>query len=76
MTALAWLAVPLVITFVAIGIVMWVARPKGPVDAKESLAERERFTEAMERQSPSPTQSHSSPPVGRHTRAKRRGASH
>jgi hypothetical protein len=75
MTALAWLAVPLVITFVAIGIVMWVARPKGPVDAKDSLAERERFTEAMNRQSPSPNQ-HSAQPVGRHTRAKRRGESH
>jgi hypothetical protein len=78
MTALVWLAVPLVITFVAIGIVMWVARPRGPVDAKESLAERERFTEAMNRQSqiPSQSQNNSPQPVGRHSRAKRRGESH
>jgi len=49
MGVLAWLIVPAVATVVAIVWVNWSARPRGPVETHESLAERERFVNAMAR---------------------------
>jgi hypothetical protein len=41
--------VPAVATIVAIVWVNWAARPRGPVEAEQSLAERERFKAAFDR---------------------------
>jgi hypothetical protein len=49
MGVLAWLGVPAVATIVAIVWVNWAARPRGPVEAEQSLAERERFKAAFAR---------------------------
>jgi hypothetical protein len=46
---LAWLGVPAVATLVAIVWVNWAARPRGPVETEQSLAERERFKAAFSR---------------------------
>jgi hypothetical protein len=50
MGVLAWLGVPAVATLVAIVWVNWAARPRGPVETEDSLAERERFKAAFDRQ--------------------------
>ena len=47
MGVLAWLGVPAVATLVAIVWVNWAARPRGPVETEQSLAERERFKAAF-----------------------------
>jgi hypothetical protein len=47
MGVLAWLGVPAVATLLAIVWVNWAARPRGPVETEESLAERERFKAAF-----------------------------
>jgi hypothetical protein len=47
MGVLAWLGVPAVATVVAIVWVNWAARPRGPVEVEQSLAERERFKAAF-----------------------------
>jgi hypothetical protein len=49
MGVLAWLGVPAVATLVAIVWVNWAARPRGPVETEQSLAERERFKAAFDR---------------------------
>jgi hypothetical protein len=49
MGVLAWLGVPAVATLVAIVWVNWAARPRGPVEIEQSLAERERFNAAFSR---------------------------
>ncbi|HWA67405.1 MAG TPA: hypothetical protein VG899_13675 [Mycobacteriales bacterium] len=49
MGVLAWLGVPAVATVVAIVWVNWAARPRGPVEVEQSLAERERFKAAFSR---------------------------
>jgi hypothetical protein len=49
MGVLAWLIVPAVATVVAIVWVNWSARPRGPIETHESLAERDRFVKAMAR---------------------------
>jgi hypothetical protein len=49
MGVLAWLGVPAVATLVAIVWVNWAARPRGPVEIEQSLAERERFKAAFDR---------------------------
>ena len=49
MGVLAWLIFPVVAVVLAIFWVDWSARPRGPVEAHESLAERERFVAAMAR---------------------------
>ncbi|HVT20634.1 MAG TPA: hypothetical protein VHE57_04535 [Mycobacteriales bacterium] len=49
MGVLAWLGVPAVATLVAIVWVNWAARPRGPVETEQSLAERERFKQAFSR---------------------------
>jgi hypothetical protein len=46
---LAWLGVPAAATLVAIVWVNWAARPRGPVETEQSLAERERFKAAFSR---------------------------
>ncbi|HVV77972.1 MAG TPA: hypothetical protein VHC43_18300 [Mycobacteriales bacterium] len=49
MGVLAWLGAPAVATVVAIVWVNWAARPRGPVEVEQSLAERERFKAAFAR---------------------------
>jgi hypothetical protein len=49
MGVLAWLGAPAVATVIAIVWVNWAARPRGPVETEESLAERERFNAAFSR---------------------------
>ncbi|HVY08565.1 MAG TPA: hypothetical protein VHB18_00265 [Mycobacteriales bacterium] len=51
MGVLAWLGVPAIATLLAIVWVNWSARPRGPVETEQSLAERERFKAAFDRQS-------------------------
>jgi hypothetical protein len=47
MGVLAWLGVPAAATVLAIGWVHWTNRPRGPVETRESLAEYDRFRQAM-----------------------------
>jgi len=47
--AFVWWLVPLVATAAAVGWVVWVSRPRPPADIHDSLAERARFREAMDR---------------------------
>jgi hypothetical protein len=47
MGVLAWLGVPAATTLLAIVWVHWSTRTRGPVETKESLAERERFKAAF-----------------------------
>lgn len=54
MGVLAWLGVPAVATLVAIVWVNWAARPRGPVETEQSLAERERFKAAFAQPDGSP----------------------
>jgi hypothetical protein len=49
---LAWLLVPLAVTILAFVVVRFWARPKGPANPHESVAERERFRQAMARPLP------------------------
>jgi hypothetical protein len=58
---LAWLGVPALATLVAIVWVNWAARPRGPVETEQSLAERERFKAAFSR----PERAVGSPPKQR-----------
>jgi hypothetical protein len=44
---LAWLGVPAAATILAIVWVHWASRVRGPVETRESLAERERFVAAF-----------------------------
>jgi hypothetical protein len=47
MGVLAWLGVPAAATILAILWVNWSARSRGPIEVKDSLAERERFKAAF-----------------------------
>jgi hypothetical protein len=47
MGVLGWLVVPAVATILAILWVQWASRTRGPVDVRESVAERERFVAAL-----------------------------
>lgn len=49
---LAWLIVPLAVTVLAFAVVRFLARTKGPANPHESVAERERFRQAMARPLP------------------------
>lgn len=49
---LAWLLVPLGVTVLALLWFGWRARPKGPGDAHEGVADMARFREAMARPLP------------------------
>ena len=52
MTVLYWLVVPLLVTALA---AMWVAfshRTRPPADPRDSMAEHQRFRQAMERPAP------------------------
>ena len=49
MGVLAWLGVPAAATVLAIGWVHWTSRPRGPVETNQSLAEYDRFRQAMSR---------------------------
>ncbi len=57
---LAWLAIPVVAVFAAIGWVSWISRAKPPADVHETLEDYERFKAAFER------------PPGRRYRSRRR----
>ena len=48
MAILAWtLGLPTVATAMAIGWVHWATRPRGPVEAHESVAQHEKFKAAL-----------------------------
>jgi len=48
MSILAWtLGLPTVATIMAIFWVHWAARPRGPVEARDSVAQHERFKAAL-----------------------------
>jgi hypothetical protein len=47
MTALAWLAIPIVALLLAVLWVMWSSRERPRVDTHESLEEHERFKRAF-----------------------------
>jgi hypothetical protein len=47
--AFVWWLIPLVATALAVGWVVWISRPRPPADVHDSLAERARFREAMDR---------------------------
>lgn len=49
MQALAWWLIPIVATVLAVVWLSFRARPRPPVDAHDSMEERERFRAAMER---------------------------
>lgn len=49
MSALAWWAIPVVATLLAIGYVSWASRPKPREDVHDSLKAHERFRAALER---------------------------
>ena len=49
---LAWLLVPLAVTLLALLWVGWRARPKGPADAQDGMADLLRFREAMSKPLP------------------------
>jgi hypothetical protein len=55
MSALAWLAIPLVAVVLAILWVMWATRTRPPVDVHDSLEEHERFKAAFDRRSGDPS---------------------
>ena len=48
MTVLAWLAIPLVATVLAVLWVLWRARPRPPADIHETLGDYERFKEVFD----------------------------
>ncbi len=52
MTVLLWLAVPIAVTIVAWLLVVLFHRPEPPLSTDESIEERERFRQAMERELP------------------------
>ena len=54
MSALAWLAIPVVAVLLAVLWVAWVTRTKPPVDIRESLQGHERFKAAFDRRSGNP----------------------
>lgn len=47
MGVLAWLGAPAAATVLAIVWVNWSSRARGPVEASQSVAERERFNAAL-----------------------------
>jgi hypothetical protein len=47
MGVLAWLGVPAAATVLSIVWVHWASRTRGPVEPRESVAERERFNAAF-----------------------------
>ena len=56
-TVLYWLLVPLLVTALAALWVMFAHRSRPPADPRESMAEHERFRQAMERPAPAPRRS-------------------
>ena len=50
-SALVWLAIPLVALVAAVLWASWAARPRGPADPLDSVAAHHRFVEALERSS-------------------------
>ena len=55
MSALAWLAIPVVAVILAMLWVTWATRTRPPVDVHDSLEERERFKAAFDRRSNDPS---------------------
>jgi hypothetical protein len=54
MQALAWWAIPLVATAIAIAWAVFAARPKGPDDALDTIEAHKAFREALSRPTPPP----------------------
>ena len=52
MTVLYWLVVPLVVTALAAAWVAFAHRTRPPADPRDSMAEHQRFRQAMERPAP------------------------
>jgi hypothetical protein len=50
-SALVWLAIPLVALIAAVLWASWAARPRGPADPLDSVEAHHRFVEALERSS-------------------------
>ena len=50
-SALLWLAIPLVALLAAVLWASWAARPRGPADPVDSVEAHHRFVEALERSS-------------------------
>jgi hypothetical protein len=55
MSALAWLAIPVVAVLLAMLWVAWATRTRPPVDVHESLRDHERFKAAFDRRSYDPS---------------------
>jgi hypothetical protein len=54
MGVLLWLVVPIVVTLLAVAWLHWAARPRGPVETRESLEAHERFKRALSPSQQSP----------------------
>jgi hypothetical protein len=52
MQAMAWWAIPLIATALAILWAVFAARPKGPSDAEQTVAAHQAFREALSRPAP------------------------
>lgn len=52
MQAMAWWAIPLIATALAILWAVFAARPKGPADAEQTVAAHQAFREALSRPTP------------------------
>ena len=50
-SALLWLAIPLVALLAAVLWASWAARPRGPADPLDSVEAHQRFVEALQRSS-------------------------
>ena len=54
MQAMAWWLIPITATLLAVAWVTWTARPRKPADPHETLAEHQRFTQALRPPTDSP----------------------
>jgi hypothetical protein len=52
MQAMAWWAIPLIATALAVLWAVFAARPKGPADAEQTVAAHQAFREALSRPTP------------------------
>ena len=59
---MVWWLIPLVATVLAVVWVTWINRPRRPVNVHDSLAEHERFKQAMQRAEPRRPESSQIPP--------------
>lgn len=64
MTVLYWLVVPLLVTALAAAWVAYAHRTRPPADPRDSMAEHQRFRQAMERPAPRLRQPSAPGPAG------------